>query len=112
MRPEREILGDLLAACDAVADFIEDIDEAAFRDDDLVRSAVLAKLLLIGEAASQLGRRFHEEHPGPPWPDVVGMRNVLIHGYFRVNWERVWVTASVEVPRLREQVEGVLEGLD
>jgi len=34
---------------------------------------------IIGEAAGRLGRTFHDSHPEVAWPQVVAMRNVLVH---------------------------------
>jgi uncharacterized protein with HEPN domain len=102
-------LQDILEACDSIHAFLEDVDEPEFRGDDLLRSAVLLKLLVIGEAASQLGKPFHDEHEHVPWEDIVALRNLLIHQYFRVDWSIVWTTATEEVPRLRDQVANILD---
>ncbi len=28
---------------------------------------------------------FKREHSGTPWPSIAGLRNVVVHEYFRVN---------------------------
>jgi uncharacterized protein with HEPN domain len=47
---------------------------------------------------------FREEHPVVEWRDVVGFRNIAVHAYFAVNWEIVWVTATEDVPMLRDAI--------
>jgi len=100
---------DILEACDSIYSFLEDVDEPQFRGNDLLRSAVLLKLLVIGEAASQLGKTFHDEQEHVPWEDILALRDLLIHQYFRVDWSIVWTTATEEVPRLRDQFANILD---
>jgi len=110
MRREGELLLDIVEACDSIEAFLKAGTAAEFHGDELVKSAVLQKLLVIGEAAAQLGRPFHERHPDVPWSDVVGFRNLIVHAYFQVDWSIVWTTATVEVPDLRRRILKILEG--
>jgi uncharacterized protein with HEPN domain len=50
--------------------------------------------------------------PEIPWPKIIGMRNVLVHGYFEVDTEIVWDAASRDVPALRPAVERLLAVLN
>ena len=58
MRREDLFLHDIVEAADAIAAFLTDVEEADFVGHDLLRSAVLQKLTIIGEAAARLGRDF------------------------------------------------------
>lgn len=111
MRPERLYLADIVEAADAIGRFLEGISQEAFMRDELRQSAVLHKLILIGEAAARLPRTFTEQHPEIPWPDIVAFRNIAVHEYFAVDWRIVWVTATQDVPLLRQQIAAVLEEL-
>jgi uncharacterized protein with HEPN domain len=108
MRPERLCLLDILEAADAIRAFVEGIGESDFVGDDLVRSAVLQKLTIIGEAAARLPRSFCERHPEVEWGDIVGFRNIAVHAYFAVEWPIVWVAATEDAPRLREWAARIL----
>ncbi|MSP14465.1 MAG: DUF86 domain-containing protein [Chloroflexi bacterium] len=46
--------------------------------------------------------------PDVKWRSIVGFRNIAVHTYFAVNWSIVWVTATEDVPLLREQVMQIL----
>ena len=72
------------------------------------RSAVLQKLIVIGEAAAPLQMDFRERHPGVGWADIVGFRNIAVHQYFAVDWSIVWVTATQDVPDLRRRISLIL----
>jgi uncharacterized protein with HEPN domain len=108
MRPERLYLVDIVEAADAIEDFLRGVDEAHFVNSDLIQSAVLQKLTVIGEAAARLPAAFCESHPEIPWRDIVGFRNHVVHEYFAVEWSIVWVSAVDETRLLRNQVATVL----
>jgi len=108
MRPERLYLTDIIEAADAIQEFLEGVSEAEFLKRDLIRSAVLQKLTIIGEAASKLPASFCDRHPEIPWGDIVGFRNIAVHAYFAVEWPIVWVAATTEAPLLRNQIAEIL----
>jgi uncharacterized protein with HEPN domain len=66
---------------------------------------------VIGEAAAHVSERLRSEPPEAPWTDVVGFRNILVHGYFGLDWELVWRAATSSVPALRERVAAILADL-
>jgi uncharacterized protein with HEPN domain len=67
MRRDWDRLLDVAEAARAIGRFIEGRDEHSFTDDDLVRSAVCAKLAIIGEAVRNLSPSFTDAHPAIPW---------------------------------------------
>ena len=109
MRREELYLRDIVEAADAVRRFVSDVDEEVFLKDELRQSAVLQKLIVIGEAAARLPKSFRARFSDVPWSDIVGFRNMAVHAYFAVDWSIVWNTAMHDVPQLREQVVDILE---
>ena len=59
-------------------------------DDSMLFYAVVKNIEIIGEAAYHLTKVFCKEHPETPWKDVVLMRNVLVHDYYRIDYKEVW----------------------
>lgn len=110
MRRERLYLTDILEASDAISTFLRGCSRDAFFESELIRSAVLHKLTVIGEAAARLPDGLRLRHPDVPWSDVVGFRNIAVHAYFSVEWPIVWVAATEDVPKLRQQMAAILEG--
>jgi uncharacterized protein with HEPN domain len=111
MRPERLYLNDIIEAADAIFRFLTGVGEADFMNDELRQSAVLQKLIVIGEAAARLPEGFKERHPQIPWRDIAAFRNIAVHAYFAVNWRIVWETATQDVPDMRSQIASLLENL-
>lgn len=107
-RHERLYLTDIVEAAEAIARFLERTTRAGFVSDDLLRSAVLNKLQIIGEAAAHVGPSTRGRIPQVPWRDVVGFRNFTVHAYFAVDWEVVWSTAVDDVPQIAAAVRPFL----
>jgi len=63
----------------------------------------------MGEASKNLSEQLKRKHAEVPWKDVAGMRDKLIHGYFGVTLELVWVTIRNELPELKRQIRGMLK---
>ncbi len=108
MRPEKLYLTDIVEACKSIEGFCKGVTFDQFSKDDMRRSAVLQKLIIIGEATAHLTEEFIRLHSDTPWVDVIDFRNFAVHTYFSVKWEFVWLTATEEVPVLYQQVEEIL----
>jgi uncharacterized protein with HEPN domain len=81
----------------------EDLDNKQM----LVR-ALSMSIGIIGEAASKISADVQEAHPEVPWPQIIGMRNRIIHAYFEVNLDILWETATDRIPELIGQLEEIL----
>ena len=108
MRLEELYLSDILEAADAIEIFLKDINKNDFIHNDLIRSAVLQKLTIIGEAASRLHRTFKEQHNDIEWADIIAFRNLTVHAYFSIDWSIVWTTAAKDVPELKQKISAIV----
>lgn len=59
---------------------------------------------VIGEAANHLSNEFKANHPDIPWREITQQRNVIAHGYYRLEHDRLWHVAKVEVPKFIKQL--------
>jgi uncharacterized protein with HEPN domain len=108
MRREELYLRDIIEAADHRTSFTRGLDFARFEESELVRSAVVQKLSIIGEAAARVSDNLKARYPGVPWPKIVAFRNILVHAYFGIDWHEVWRAATKEAPALREQVAAMM----
>jgi uncharacterized protein with HEPN domain len=109
MRPEKLYLTDIVEAAQSIERFLAGADFNEFEQNEMMNSAVLQKLTVIGEAATRLPKEFITRFPDIPWIDIIGFRNIAVHEYFSIRWDIVWVAATEEVTVLREQAEKILQ---
>ena len=108
MRRDQQRLNDILGALDWIAKAVSGRTEADFLADETLCYAVAQKLTIIGEAVTRLSPEVTARHDSVPWPDIVGLRNILVHEYFGIYWPLVWQTAVDHAPVLRWQVAEIL----
>jgi len=73
-------------------------------NEDLNR-AFVRSLEIIGEASKKIPDEIRNLSPRIPWKEIAGMRDKLIHDYFGVDYETVWETIKVDLPKLKEELE-------
>lgn len=112
--PEREFvdyLKDLLDAMDKAQDFATGLDYETFKDDDKTLFAVVRALEIVGEAVKHIPDSVRKENPSIPWKDMAGMRDILIHDYFGVDSQTIWLTVTGKIPQIKPLIEKMLEEL-
>lgn len=67
---------------------------------------------IVGEAASRLPAGTRNSIPNIPWTKVLGMRNVLVHGYDKIHPKLLWNTVVEDLPVLAQEVEAALQKLE
>jgi uncharacterized protein with HEPN domain len=102
----------IIEAISQIKSFSKGINSAAeLRDDALPRAGIERMLTVIGEAAKQVSSELKEKHPEIPWKEISGMRDKIIHHYFGVDYEAVWLTVTNDLPDLKEKIANILEQL-
>lgn len=82
-------------------------------DNSRLHVLALVRLVeIVGEAASRVSKATQRRHPQVPWPQIIGMRNRLIHGYDVVDLGIVWRTVTEELPPLIDELERILSPKD
>ena len=101
----------ILDYCDRIGDCICRFGDSleAFQKDIDYRDAVKMNLFQIGETVNSLSEECKEEIKDVPWHRIYGMRNVIAHGYEKVNDDRIWDTIKEDIPDLSHKVRGALD---
>ncbi len=110
MRDDQERLLDMLEAIGQIEKYSARGEEA-FRADELIQNWMTGHIQIIGEAARALSEEFRDRYPLVPWSDIIGMRHVLVHHYFKIDLNRIWQVVSTDIPRLKEAILGLLAEL-
>ncbi len=108
MRDERLYLQDIIEAINSIESFLANLGEEDFAANNLVQSAVLYKLSIIGEASSRISAELRERYPHVEWKEIIGFRNFAVHAYFAINQPIVWTTATEDTAVLKEQILQIL----
>ena len=111
MRDDRERLVHMLEAIERIERYAAR-GEQAFRRDELIQTWMVRNIQVIGEAARALSPGLRADHPDIPWSSIVGMRHVLVHDYFDVDFDIVWRVIERDVPTLKRGIQNVLAALD
>ena len=111
MRDPKERLRDMLEAIAAIERHLHR-GKAAFEQDELLQGWFVRHLQIIGEAARALPEEVRALAPEIEWPKIVGMRNVLVHGYFDIDSDIVWDTADRDALALKPRTEQLLQRLE
>ena len=100
MQRDEAYLLDILIAARKALQFLEGMTWQNFTQSELHQNAVIRPLEIIGEAARRVSQETRDAHPEIPWEQMIGMRNRLIHEYFRVNLSTVWQTVQNDLSPL------------
>lgn len=110
MRSDLLRLQDILEAIDIIAQYLPK-DQAAFEGNPPIQSHIYRRVMIVGEAAWQLSDELKAANPAVPWKQIEGMRHIMVHDYFKVDWEIVYRTAAVHIPALKPHVQLMLESV-
>jgi len=83
-------------------------DRADLDDDRLLELALVRLLEIVGEAASRVPSDDRTRYPEIPWPQIVSLRNRLIHGYDAVDLDILWQIIERDLPPLIAALEIIL----
>lgn len=112
--PERveDYLEHIALADERAIHYVEQLNGVeALQENQQAQDAVIRNIEIIGGAASRIqkeGPEFVYAHPELPWIEMRGMRNKMIHNYFDVSLAIVWNTVKHDLPRLKRQIDALL----
>ena len=95
----------MMDAARQAIEFAEGKSRKSLDADPMLARALMHAILEIGEAASRTSELGRSRAPDVPWAQIVGMRNLLIHVYWGVDFDRLWRTVTEELPLLLGMLE-------
>lgn len=93
---------------EAAEKFVNNWTFEEFTEDLKTQFAVIRALEIIGEATTNIPSEVREKYPSVPWKDLAGIRDKLVHAYFGVNLEVVWLSVKEGIPETKPDIKRIL----
>jgi uncharacterized protein with HEPN domain len=97
-------LQDICDCIDKIKDYTKGMDYQELVQDPKTLDAVIHNLLIIGEATKQIPDSLRQKYPTIPWRQVAGLRDVIVHTYFKVNTYIIWDIINIEIDPLYQTI--------
>lgn len=95
-------LGDMLLSIHRIEEYIAENDFNSFKENYMLVDAVSRNFEIIGEAAKNIPKEIQDKYPEMPWRKMYGLRNLISHEYFGIDYELIWEIATKNLPKNKE----------
>ena len=108
---ERDILllMEILEMIESIEKYTAGLTEDEFYNMDVVKDAVLLKLIMIGELVNKLSDGLKSAESHVSWNQIKAARNFYVHQYGHVDWTTVWEVKYKHLSLLKNQIKTILE---
>lgn len=98
----------ILDAIENIENYVQNVSENDFYKNKMLQDAVVRNLEIIGEATKRIPETIKQKHTNIEWKKISGMRDVLIHDYLGVDYERVWMAIINRIPELKKDIQNIV----
>ena len=102
-------LEDMFQSMQRIEEYLGDLDFKKFKMTHIVVDAVVRNFEIIGEASRKIPSDIQEEYPEIPWRKMYGLRNLIAHEYFGIDYEMIWEIAKNNLPQNRKDLQKIIE---
>ena len=89
----------MIEAAQSAIQFVANRQRADLATDRMLQFALVRAIEIVGEAVNKVSDETRSTNTGIPWKAIIGMRNRLVHAYFEVDAEILWLVALEHVLR-------------
>ena len=109
---EREFilyLEDMMISMVRIEEYLGDLDFKRFKMNYLIVDAIIRNFEVIGEASKNIPTDIKDKYPEIPWKKMYGLRNLIAHEYFGIDYELIWEIARKNLPQNLIDLEIIIE---
>lgn len=99
----------MLQSMERIEEYLGDLNFRKFKMNYLVVDAVIRNFGIIGEASKNVPKEIQEKYPGIPWKKMYGLRNLIAHEYFGIDYEMIWEIARNNLPQNQIDLINIIE---
>jgi len=103
------LLYDISQSVEKIEEFTRGISFDQLMADERTKDAILRNLQVIGESSKNLPESLIANHPEVDWSGLTGVRDIVTHRYFRVDWHLLWTSIQKELPVLKKQIRNLMK---
>jgi uncharacterized protein with HEPN domain len=102
-------LEDMLQSMERINEYLGNLDFRKFKINYLVVDAIIRNFEIIGEASKNIPNDIQKKYPNIPWRKMYGLRNLIAHEYFGIDYEMIWEIAKNNLPQNRDDLKIMIE---
>jgi len=102
-------LEDIYLSMTRILEYVGDKSFKEFKHSNMVVDAVVRNFEIIGEASKNIPNQIRKKYPEIPWKKMYGLRNLISHEYFGVDYEMIWEIITSDLPRNIEDMSEILK---
>lgn len=109
-RPKRwdVYIQEMMKYCRDVSEFTADMDYEDYLADEKTMAAASFGLSQIGEAANKVPKHVRDMHPEVNWDRMIGLRHLIVHAYYEIEFDKLWEIIQIHVPELAKRLVPLL----
>jgi uncharacterized protein with HEPN domain len=108
-RDDRISLRDMLSHAREAIELLGTASQEELQQDRVMQLALTRLIEIVGEAANRVSPETRHKHSKIPWPQIIGMRNRLVHGYDVVDLNLLWGTVNYDLPPLLRELQQIVK---
>ena len=100
---------DMLTSMQRIEEYIGEMGFREFKMNYLVVDAIIRNFEIIGEASKNITPEIKDKYPEIPWKKMYGLRNLIAHEYFGIDYEMIWEISKKNLPQNSIDIKNILE---
>lgn len=109
---DRDRLLHIRDAIESIEEFTKDITYEEYNKDYKLKLALVKLIEIIGEAARTITEETQDKFTEIEWSILKGIRNILVHEYFGIDYKIIWNTIKNKIPELKNKINILVNELD
>ena len=102
-------LEDMRQSMERIEEYLGDLDFRHFKMNYMVVDAIIRNFEILGEASKNIPKNVQIKYPEIPWKNMYGLRNLIAHEYFGIDYEMIWEIAKNNLAKNRIDLESILK---